>query len=144
MVTKHGRPAAVLLSIEDLESLEETLEVLSDAKLIDDIRKGHRDVKAGRIERRPVNGTARRVDWTRSALRGLDRLPEKAETACIEFVFGALAENPQRVGGELRLELAGKRSARRGDFRVIYEIDDDNHVVTVIAVDHRSSVYRRR
>ena len=51
VVTKHGRPAAVLLSVEDLESLEETLEVLSDPKLLDDIRKGDQDVKAGRIER---------------------------------------------------------------------------------------------
>ena len=84
------------------------------------------------------------IDWARSALRGLDRLPEKAASACIEFVYGALAENPKRVGGELRLELTGKRSARRGDFRVIYEVDDDDHVVTIIAIDHRSDVYRSR
>lgn len=82
------------------------------------------------------------IDWTRTALRGLDRIPEKAATACVEFVYGALADNPQRVGRELRLELAGKRSARRGDFRVIYEIDDEERVVTVIAIDHRSDVYR--
>lgn len=84
------------------------------------------------------------IDWARSALRGLDRLPEKAASACIEFVYGALAENPQRVGGELRLELTGKRSARRGDFRVIYEVDEKALVVTIIAIDHRSDVYRRR
>jgi mRNA interferase RelE/StbE len=84
------------------------------------------------------------IDWTRSALRGLDRLPEKAAAACIEFVYGALAENPLRVGGELRLDLVGKRSARRGDFRVIYEIDEEARSVTIIAVAHRSDVYRTR
>jgi len=84
------------------------------------------------------------IDWARSALRCLDRLPETAASACIEFVYGTLAENPQRVGGELRLELTGKRSARRGDFRVIYEIDEEALVVTIIAIDHRSDVYRRR
>lgn len=84
------------------------------------------------------------IDWARSALRGLDRLPEKAASACIEFVHRALAENPQRVGGELRLELTGKRSALRGDFRVFYEIDEEALVVTIIAIDHRSDVYRRR
>lgn len=83
------------------------------------------------------------IDWTRTALRGLDRLPDKAASACIEFVYGALVENPKRVGGELRLELTGKRSAPRGDFRVIYEIDERARVVTIIAVDHRSDVYRR-
>lgn len=40
VITKHGRPAAVVLSIDDLESLEETLDVLSNASLMDDIRAG--------------------------------------------------------------------------------------------------------
>ena len=64
------------------------------------------------------------IEWTASALRSVDRLPEKIATACVEFVYGGLAENPQRVGRALRFELDGKHSARRGDFRVIYEIDD--------------------
>lgn len=90
--------------------------------------------------------TSRRydVEWTRSALRRLDRIPEKAAAACIEFVYGPLAANPQRVGGALRLDLAGKHSARRGDFRVVYEIDDEARTVTIIAIDHRSDVYRPR
>jgi prevent-host-death family protein len=29
-ITKHGRPAALVLGIEDLEGLEETSEILSD------------------------------------------------------------------------------------------------------------------
>lgn len=84
------------------------------------------------------------IDWSRSALRGLDRIPEKAASACIEFIYGALAENPQRVGGPLRLELVGKYSAHRGDFRVIYEIDQDARAVTISAVEHRSNVHRPR
>jgi antitoxin YefM len=39
VITKHGRPAAVLLSVDDLESLEETLEVLSNPELMADIRQ---------------------------------------------------------------------------------------------------------
>ena len=77
-----------------------------------------------------------------SALRSIDRLPEKVATACVEFVYGGLAESPQRVGRALRFDLEGKHGARRGDFRVIYEIDDQHSVVTVIAIDHRSDVYR--
>jgi antitoxin YefM len=38
VITKHGRPAAVVLSIADLESLEETLDVLARPKLIAQIR----------------------------------------------------------------------------------------------------------
>ena len=84
------------------------------------------------------------IDWAASALRSLNRLPEKIATACVEFVYGGLAENPHRVGRALRFDLEGKHSARRGDFRVIYEIDGDRHVVTVVAIDHRSDVYRPR
>jgi mRNA interferase RelE/StbE len=35
-------------------------------------------------------------------------------------------------------------SARRGDYRVIYRIDDDQRLVTAIAVEHRSDIYRPR
>ncbi len=39
VITKHGRPAAVVVSVEDLESLEETLEVLGDYALVTKIHK---------------------------------------------------------------------------------------------------------
>ena len=39
VITKHGRPAAIVLSMEDLESLEETVDVLSSPALIKQIRK---------------------------------------------------------------------------------------------------------
>lgn len=39
VITKHGRPAVVVLSIDDIESLEETLEVLSNDSLVADIRE---------------------------------------------------------------------------------------------------------
>jgi antitoxin YefM len=51
VVTKHGRPAAVMLSVEDLESLEETLEILSNPRLLGEVRKGERDARVGRKER---------------------------------------------------------------------------------------------
>lgn len=50
VVTKHGRPAAVMLNVDDLESLEETLEVLSNPTLAEAVRTGERDVAAGRTE----------------------------------------------------------------------------------------------
>ena len=39
VITKHGRPAAVVLSVDDLESLEETLDVMDDPGLMADIRE---------------------------------------------------------------------------------------------------------
>src|SRR6266542_4409364 len=80
-ITKHGRPAAVLMSADDLESLQETIYWLSQPGVRDDL-------------------------------------------------------------DEARRELAGVRSARRGDYRVLFELHDDTHVLLVIRIDHRAHVYR--
>ena len=79
------------------------------------------------------------VAWTPTAKRALQRLPEKVATAAIEFIYGPLASNPQRVGKALRVNLEGLHSARRGDYRIIYRIDER---VTIIAIEHRTDVYR--
>lgn len=79
------------------------------------------------------------IAWTPTAKRALQRLPEKVATAAIEFIYGPLASNPQRVGKALRLNLEGLHSARRGDYRIIYRIDAR---VTVTAIEHRADVYR--
>lgn len=59
VITKHGRPAAVLVSTEDLESLEETLEIMSDPELMAAIREAEADVAAGRTE--PLTHTQARA-----------------------------------------------------------------------------------
>lgn len=47
VITKHGRPAAVVLSVDDLESLEETLDVLSNDALVAEIREALTAFDAG-------------------------------------------------------------------------------------------------
>lgn len=83
------------------------------------------------------------VSWTATARRDLLRLPQKIATAVVEFVYGSLAGNPQRVGRALHLELAEHHAARRGEYRVVYRIHADDHSVLVVHVDHRAEVYRR-
>jgi len=39
VITRHGRAAAVVMSVEDLESLEETLDIMDSAALLADIRE---------------------------------------------------------------------------------------------------------
>jgi antitoxin YefM len=46
--TRHGRPVAVLISPEDLESLEETLDILSQPGALEEIRRSETDIAAGR------------------------------------------------------------------------------------------------
>ena len=81
----------------------------------------------------------------RSAARALAQtLPEAVAAAVVNFIRGDLLDRPHAVGKPLSRELAGRWSARRGEYRVIYRIDDTNRVVTVLVVEHRRSAYRRR
>ena len=82
------------------------------------------------------------VTYTRKARRALSEdLPEAAAAACVEFIGSALAENPHRVGKPLRPPLEGLHVARRGEFRVIYRIDEAQVVILVITIAHRRDVY---
>jgi mRNA interferase RelE/StbE len=72
-----------------------------------------------------------------------ERLPISVAAAVLE-TLDAIAENPKRLGKPLMLEHEGRFSARRGPYRIIYELDQDERLVRVIAIGHRRDVYRRR
>ena len=81
---------------------------------------------------------------TRSAASALATvLPEKIAHAVYEFITGPLLDNPQRVGKPLGAPLAPAYSAHRGDYRVLYFIDDATLTVKVTAIRHRADAYRQ-
>lgn len=47
IVTRYGRPAAVLVPVDEYEALEETAEILSDAETMSAIDEGRREVERG-------------------------------------------------------------------------------------------------
>lgn len=84
-----------------------------------------------------------RLRVARPAARSLaELLPEKVAAAAYVFITGPLLDEPHRVGKPLDRPLAPACSARRGDYRVLYLIDDDKRVVEVTAIRHRSDAYR--
>lgn len=80
------------------------------------------------------------VRITPEGIRHLDRLPQKVRAAALEAIFSTIAVNPRRAGKLLLGELEGLRSARRGDYRVIFEVDEDERMVVVHRVQHRRDV----
>lgn len=83
------------------------------------------------------------IRFSRSARRALtDDLPEAVAAAAFEFIIGPLAENPHRVGRQLAEPMFPLYSARRGSYRVIYQILDHLVVVQVVAITHRRDAYR--
>lgn len=77
-----------------------------------------------------------------SAVRSLDRLPPRVAGAVVEFVTATLPHDPVRMSKPLRYELAGLRSARRGDYRVLFTLDEDARVLLVVRIAHRADAYR--
>jgi len=71
-----------------------------------------------------------------------DQLPASVAPAVAEFIYGPLAENPQRVGAPLSGPYEGHYGARRGSYRILYRIVEEQVVVDVIKVDHRRDAYR--
>jgi mRNA interferase RelE/StbE len=84
------------------------------------------------------------VEVTSPAMKGFRRLPEKAAAAIVELVTGPLAENPYRLSKPLTNELLGLRTARRGDYRVLFTLDVEEHTLYVHRIEHRSDVYKPR
>lgn len=82
------------------------------------------------------------IGWVPASRRALDRLPESAATAAIEFAYGPLRENPHRVGKRLRAPLEDTFSARRGAYRILYLVDDEAGTVVIVSVEHRRDAYR--
>lgn len=80
---------------------------------------------------------------TATARRRLtEALPEGVAAAAWEFVTGPLLEAPRRVGKELTAPYDGVWSARRGTYRVLYRIDDEQRTVVLLDIGHGRDVYR--
>jgi mRNA interferase RelE/StbE len=82
------------------------------------------------------------VAFTPAARRGLARLPLAVAAALFEHITGPLADNPQRLGKPLEQPYDDVWTTRRGEYRVLYTINDAEQVVTVAAVAHRRDAYR--
>ena len=84
------------------------------------------------------------LDITAEGRRCLDRLPPTIHEVVLAFVFDTLAVNPRRVGKPLAGGFKGLWSARRAEYRVVYEIDEDRSVVLIHRVALRGHAYRPR
>jgi len=80
---------------------------------------------------------------TRSAAKELEEIAGKKDRQRITQRILALAENPRPPGVEKLSGTNEKYRIRQGNFRILYEIQDDKLIVTVIRVADRKDVYRK-
>ncbi len=82
------------------------------------------------------------IQIKRSAAKELGSIGSKKDRQRIIARIRALAEDPRPQGAE---KLSGSRDRyriRQGDYRILYEIQDDILIVVVVKIGHRRGVYR--
>lgn len=82
------------------------------------------------------------VDLAPSAQRDLNQASARVGPSLLEFIFSGIAENPQHRGKALRGKMDGVWSARRGDYRVLYRIDEASRTVQILRVTGRGGACR--
>jgi mRNA interferase RelE/StbE len=80
---------------------------------------------------------------TKTAKHDFDNL-ERSIKKSVKNKLKWLQENFERISYlPLRGELKGLFKLRVGDYRIIYEIDWENGVIYILAIDHRKNIYKK-
>lgn len=83
-----------------------------------------------------------RIEWTAPAVRELRKL-DRGVARRIARAVTALGSEPRPAGAKSLVgQPSGVMRLRVGDYRVVYRVEDDRVVVTVVRVAHRREVYR--
>jgi mRNA interferase RelE/StbE len=69
------------------------------------------------------------------------KLSTTAKQRCVTAINERLALAPESYGKPLRHNLSGFWSLRTGDYRILYSMDKEANLVTIIRIDHRKDVY---
>ena len=80
------------------------------------------------------------IEIKRSAAKELTQLPPKDRGRIIARIQ-ALADDPRPVGAE-KLSGQDRYRVRQGDYRILYEIEDEVLRIVVVKIGHRRDVYR--
>jgi mRNA interferase RelE/StbE len=85
-----------------------------------------------------------RVNISKTAQKQITKLDRQAQAAVVRYLRERVqpAENPRQLGKPLRGEKKGLWRYRVGDYRIICDIQDEAHTVSVLALGHRKHIYR--
>jgi mRNA interferase RelE/StbE len=82
-----------------------------------------------------------KIIFRKSVAQDMRRIPTR-DLRRILAAIDALSDDPRPVGVE---KLSGKEKyrIRQGNYRILFEIEDEEVIVVVVKVGHRRDVYRR-
>ncbi len=83
-----------------------------------------------------------RIEYLGSVVEeDIPRLPKTARAVIQKAIEERLTVDPIGLGKPLRFSLKGHRRLRVGDYRIVYRIDFDERIVTIVIIKHRKEVY---
>lgn len=82
------------------------------------------------------------IELTRAARRDLENLPRNVLKR-VDARILALAADPRPRGAKKLAGPEGFLRLRVGDYRIIYQVEEDRLVVLVVRIGHRREIYRR-
>lgn len=82
------------------------------------------------------------VQYAQSVLnKDISKLPQNIKVTIKEAIEARLMTHPIHFGKPLRYSLSGLRSLRVGDYRIIYSVDQEDLMVSIVSIAHRKDVY---
>ncbi len=83
-----------------------------------------------------------RIEYLASVVdEDIPRLPKSVRNLIKRAIEERLVIDPIGLGKPLRYSLKGHRRLRVGDYRIVYRIDQDAQLVTIVVIKHRKDVY---
>jgi len=84
------------------------------------------------------------VEYDRRVLKDLKKLDRKIQAQILDFFDERIApsSDPRSMGKSLKSNFSGLWRYRIGDYRAVCRIEDDQFVLLVLRVAHRSKVYK--
>ena len=83
-----------------------------------------------------------KVFWLRKAEKDLDDIDKSTALKIFNKIENYLSINPKELGKKLNAEYKGLYRYRYGDYRIVYELNDDQLIILIVKVGHRREVYK--
>lgn len=76
--------------------------------------------------------------------KDIPALPKTIREIVKRAIETRLTIEPIGLGKPLRYSFVGHRRIRVGDYRIVYRVDPQNHIVTIVFIKHRKDVYEEK
>lgn len=82
-----------------------------------------------------------KVEYLNSVKDDLNSISKSDKELIRKAIEKKLTTNPVEFGKPLQYSLKGLRRLRVGNYRIIFQIQEENHIVLVVKIGHRKEVY---